>query len=227
MEISELTLKLIIILVPGALGTLIMSKLTIRKDFSPFNFILNSILLGLFSYLLVQLTLNCIYFINNSFSCSKRTYDDLQIWSSISDSKLIPYKEVLWASLGGIILGFIASYLDTYKLINKLAKKLKISYKYGDENLFSYFLNADETQVVYVRDKKNNLSYRGYVKVYSETDTISEIVLSNVTVYRYEDSVELYEIDQVYLSFGKTDVIIEHAKLLENGEKTETESQTT
>jgi len=219
MEISELTLKLIILLIPGALGTMIMSKLTIRKDLTPFKFILNSILIGVFSYLLLQLTENLFALIGNIFSCTKKTNPDLQIWNTISDSKLIPYKEVIWGSIIGIILGFIGSYIDTYKLINKLAKKLKISYKYGDENLFSYFLNADETQVVYVRDKKNNLTYRGYVKVYSETETISEIVLSDVTVYRYEDSEELYEVDQIYLSFGKADIIIEQAKILENGKK--------
>lgn len=226
MEISELTLKLIILLIPGALGTMIMSKLTIRKDLTPFKFILNSIVIGVFSYLTLQLIENLFTLIQNFISCSRMVNSSLQIWNTISNSKIIPYKEVIWGSIIGVILGFIGSYVDTYKLINKLAKKLKISYKYGDENLFSYFLNADETQVVYVRDKKNNLTYHGYVKVYSETDTISEIVLSNVTVYRYEDSEELYEVDQIYLSFGKADIIIEQAKIIENG-KEGSETKTT
>lgn len=63
-------------------------------------------------------------------------------------------------------------------VINKIGRRLRISNKYGDENLFSHFLNDRETEIAYVRDIKNNLSYHGYVDLYSETDSVSEIVLS-------------------------------------------------
>ncbi len=49
MEISELTLKLIIILIPGAIATVIIDKLTIHKEWPPFKFVVNAIILGIFS----------------------------------------------------------------------------------------------------------------------------------------------------------------------------------
>lgn len=221
MEISALTLKLIILLIPGALGTLIMNRLTIRKELSPFKFMLNAIIIGVFSYLLLQLFSNTVHFISNIFSCQTGGYKQLQIWSSISDKTIIPYEEVLYSSICSIIIAILGSLIDQYKIINKLAQKLGISNKYGDENLFSYFLNAKETQIVYIRNIKNNLTYHGYVNSYSETNDLSEIVLSNVSVYRYDDSSLLYEVDQIYLSFAKNEIIIEHAKIIENGKETE------
>lgn len=228
MEISELTLKLIILLIPGVIGTLIMNRLTIRKELSPFHFIINSIIIGLFSYLLLQLFYNSIHLVYNICNNQIGNYKQLNIWTTISDSTVIPYLEVLYSSICSLIIAIAGTVFDQYKLINKFAQKFKISNKYGDENLFSFFLNATETQVVYVRHIKHNLTYHGYVNSYSETNDMSEIVLSNVTVYRYEDSALLYKVDQLYLSFTKSDIIIEHANIIENGKENEsTESKAT
>ena len=226
MAISELTLKLIIILIPGALGTIIVGKLTVMRDVTPFKFVLNSIIIGVSSYLLYQLMFNGYILIINLFNCQKRPYTGLQIWNSLSNSKIIPYTEILLSNIFSVIVAFSASAIENFKLINKLAKKIGVSQKYGEENLFSYFLNARETHMVYIRNVKLNLTYYGYVNSYSETDTLSEIVLSNVQVFRYEDSEPLYDIDQIYLSFQKTDLIIEHAKILTNGEETTAAAQT-
>ena len=47
---SELTIKLIIILIPGAIATLIFGKLILHKEWSSFRFVLYSILFGIVSY---------------------------------------------------------------------------------------------------------------------------------------------------------------------------------
>lgn len=85
----------------------------------------------------------------------------------------------------------IATGLDHYKLINLFGKWIKLTNKYGDENLYSYFLNAKDVDEVYVRDI-NNLTYHGLIDSYSENDEIKEIVLVDVVVYDYETSKELY-----------------------------------
>jgi hypothetical protein len=128
---------------------------------------------------------------------------------------MIPYGEVLGASFFCILLGFGGAYLESKKIINKTAQRFKISDKYGDENLFSTFLSGKDTEFVYVRNIKNNLTYVGWVHFFSETDTISEIVLKDVKVYNYVDSELLYEIEKIYISFSKTDIIIEHAIITE------------
>jgi len=158
MEISELTLKLIIFLIPGIIGTLIMNLLTVRKELTPFKFTLNAIVTGLFSYLLLQLFQNVIHFTQNIFNCKSGGYSELQMWSSISDKTVLPYKEVFYSSLCSIIIAIFGTLIDNFKVINRVAQRHGISNKYGDENLFSYFLNAKETQIVYIRNIKNNLT---------------------------------------------------------------------
>lgn len=211
MDISTLTLKLIIILIPGAISALLFDSITTHKEWTPFKFIVNSIIMGIFAYLLLQGVRDISTFAYNIFAGKKITAEPLQIWGSLSDSKSIPYGEVFWGSLLGIVVGGIATAFYFYKCFNRASKWLKLSNKYGDENLYSYFLNAQNTRIVYVRSVKNNITYYGFVKAFSETDNISELVMTDVSVYDYQATKLYYEVDQIYLSFVKTEVIIELA----------------
>jgi small nuclear ribonucleoprotein (snRNP)-like protein len=220
MDISALTLKLIIILIPGAIGALLFDSITTHKEWTPFKFVVNSIIMGIFAYLLLQVISDIPSFIHNICSTKKVVPEPLLIWGALSDSKSIPYWEVFWSSLLGIVVGGVATALYFYKFFNRMSKWLKISNKYGDENLYSYFLNAKNTRIVYVRSIKNNITYHGYVKAFSETDNFSELVMTDVSVYDYQASKKFYDVDQIYLSFVKTEVVIELANPKQvNGEE--------
>ncbi|QQU04240.1 hypothetical protein [Myroides odoratus] len=214
MEISELTLKLIILLTPGILATTIYKRLTIRhKEQSDFMFVVISIMFGMFSYLILQIFNYLISSINNFCSKSLVKFETIKTFSDLSNGNSIPYSEVILACVISIILGFSISKLDHSKLINTLARKWKISNKYGDENLYSYFLNSPDINWVYVRVIENSITYLGCVESFSETPDNKEIVLGQVTVYTYPDSKKMYEIDRIYLVFPKDKVIIEQANL--------------
>lgn len=191
MDISELAVKLIILLIPGALAALIVEKLAIHTKWNEFKFIIYAIIFGSLSYLVL------------GFFGSADNF-----WQNLP-AKEIPFDVVWKACIAGILIGFISVAIDTHKLISKLARKLKISNKYGDENLYSYFLGSKEVNEVYVRDKANNLTYWGFVDSYSETEEASEIVLRAVRVYDYETSDYLYDSDKVYLSRKKDEITIE------------------
>ena len=211
MEISELTLKIIILLIPGAIATVIIDKLTIHKEWTPFKFIVNSIILGVFSYLSLQLAENFLVFLDNITNDQHSRYNNLTIWSTLNDSKNIPYIEVINSAVFGILVGGIGTLAENYRIINKLGQKFKLTNKYGHENLYSYFLNKEETGYVYLRNFKNDTTYLGYVKSFCETETVSEIVLANVSIYTCSTSEFLYEVGEIYLSFVKTEIIIEKA----------------
>lgn len=213
MDISELALKLIFILLPGAIAAMIYERLTVHKEWTPFKFILHATIFGMLSYLSLQVTISIPAFVYNVFNKQYKAYSDLEIWETINGSKKIPYWEVLKACGMGIVISALATAITFYKILNKSSQILKLSNKYGDENLYSYFLNAKEIEFVYVRHIKNDLTYHGYVKSFSENDLISELVMSSVSVYRYTTSELLYEIDQIYLSFNKSEIIIEKANL--------------
>lgn len=213
---SELTIKLIIILIPGAIATLIFGKLILHKEWSSFRFVLYSILFGIVSYLFLQLIINGI----NVFKTDNLS--DLTIWSGLSDASSIPYKEVVLASLISVLLAFVATLIENRKVINRVAGVLGISGKFGDENLYSMFLNSKDVEFIYLRDIKNQLTYHGWVKSFSENDNISEIRLCDVAIYNYSNSEFLYEVGEVYLSLNKQEIIIELANIKDDGqEKTE------
>ncbi len=204
---SELTVKLIILLLPGAVSTLIFGKLILHKEWDSFKFVLHSILFGAFSFLILQIVLNLLNLISDSF------IKTLSIWSTITDSQKIPYAEIGYSTLISIILAFVVSKIENKKIVSKVAKRFGISNKYGDENLFSRFLNSSSTDYVYVRDIKNNLTYHGWVKSFSESENVSEVRLCDVIVYSYYNCEYIYEVPEVYLSFSKHDIIIEKANV--------------
>ena len=124
-----------------------------------------------------------------------------------------------------IPLSFIISWIVNYKILNKIGEFFNVSTKYGDENLYSYYLNTNEIDWIYIRDVDNNLTYQGRVFSFSENSNIQEIVLYDVTVYRYEDSAELYHVPTIYLakksgSFRIEAVPQEYLKEEKNEEKT-------
>ncbi len=212
MEISELTLKLIIILIPGAIATRVYQKVTIHEKWTSFQFIANSILFGSFSYLITELFI-------------VKLYDDkrlINFWNDLPTSE-IPYDIVLKTCITGLFIGLIVSAIDHFKILNWFAKKIKISNKYGDENLYSHFLNASNVTEVYVRDLENNTTYHGIIDSFSETDTTCEIVLWDVAVYSNDPSKLVNNLDKVYLSRPKNNITIElPIKTEGNGETTET-----
>ncbi len=206
---SELTIKLIIILIPGAIATLIFGKLILHKEWNSFRFVLYSILFGIVSYLILQLVINGL----NLFRDNK--LPELTIWNNLNNASSIPYKEVALASAFSIAIAFIVSLVENKKYINRIAGFIRVSSKYGDENLYSMFLNSKDVEYVYLRDIKNQLTYHGWVKSFSENENIAEIRLSDVGVYNYSDSQLLYEVGEVYLSLNKQEIIIELAILEE------------
>lgn len=220
MEISELTLKIIIILIPGIIATSIYEKLTVNhKRDTAIKTVINAVLLGVISYLILQGIGNIITFCYSLIYKTEFESYELEMWKSLANINVIPYSEVLYTSIISVFLGAFISLLEQKKWTNKFAQWIKISSKYGDENLYTFFLNSKQIDEIYLRDIKNNLTYHGVVAAYSENDDIKEIVLNDVTVYKYETSEKLYDIERIYISKPKDCLIIETPfKTDENGE---------
>nr|WP_288931322.1 hypothetical protein [uncultured Allomuricauda sp.] len=198
MEISELTLKLILLLIPGSIACIIYERLTIHKQWNSFKFVTNAILFGAISYLVAQL----------GFGICGTDETFANFWENLP-TKEIPYDAIAKASMISILIGISSTAIDNYKLINRFGKWLKLTNKYGDENLYSYFLNAKEVEEVYIRDIENNITYHGIINSFSENEHFKEIVLIEVDVYEYETSKIMYSLDKVYLSKANDNLIIE------------------
>ncbi len=198
---NHLSIILFILIIPGILSTIIIENLTIHKRTNSFFFTLYSLLIGFLSYSLLQLLQNVWIFVRN-FICEKYTpYTSLNAWGIISqsDQYSVNLTEVVFATLVAIPLGFLIAALIHHKVVNKIAKAISASSKYGDENLFYYYLNSKEIDWVYIRDKENEQIYQGKVESYSENEKIHEIVLTDVTVFSYYDPKEIYKTPTMYI----------------------------
>lgn len=210
---NQLIVTLIVVLLPGIVAAVICDKITVHSKWTPFKFGVYSFVLGVFSYSGLQ----AIYYLSDIISfCSfnPSQWSHLKIWdTTVSDNPSIPALELTLATLIALPTSFIAAFLVNHKIFNKISQKLGVSSKYGDENLFSYYLNADEIDWIYVRDKENDLTYQGRVVSYSEAEEMQELVMSEVTVFRYEDSSELYSVPTIYLTKTIGNFVIEAVPL--------------
>jgi hypothetical protein len=225
---NQLAIAVAIIMFPGVIAAVICDKIIVHQPkWNHFKFGIYSFILGVTCYISLQGLNFILDFIFSKYFCfPKVVWSQLEIWGFISDSKTkLKILEVFQATLLAIPIAYFASWVVNFKIFNKISQRLYISNKYGDENLFSFYLNAKEVGWVYIRDIENNLTYQGQVVSYSENDKIQEIVLSNVTVFSYSESEEYYSVPSIYLCKNMGSFIIETIplELLEE----ENEQQTT
>ena len=207
MELSDLAFRFILILFPGIIATLLYRRLITKEKWEAIDIGLNSLFFGILAYINLQL-------IYNLFNLG-----ELIIWKRLQDNEIIPYFEVIWASIVSVFSTFIISAIVNYRLINKLARFIKVSNKYGEDNLFYNFLSIDAIQEVHIIDPQLNLIYTGYLKYYSEDANIREIVLEDVDLFEYESAKHKASCNFIYISKSKSeDFIIEIPKKIKDGE---------
>lgn len=197
---NQLVVTLIVILLPGIIANVICDKIVVHSKWTAFKFSLYALVLGVFSYALLQTIFYAI-----DICCAGTTkgieWTHLKVWDVSTNGKTkIPALEVVFASILSLPVSFFAALLINRKVFFIIGAWFKVTSKYGDENLFSYYLNAKEIDWIYVRDFENQLTYQGRVVSYSENEQMQEVVLSDVTVFRYSDSAELYSLPTIYLS---------------------------
>jgi hypothetical protein len=206
MELTDFTLKLILLLIPGTICSLIIETVALHKKFSQFRLIINTILLSILTLAFLQF----LYWGFQLFHVCRPNFQftSLDTWELFFDkNQSINPLELFLCIPIAIVTGFLVGSAIQFKLVNKLAQKLHLSNKFGDDSLFMHFLS---NQVwVYVRDKKKGLTYYGIVNAYAEDEQSKEIVLRRVIVYEYATSTELYQLSHIYLKFNEDDLTIE------------------
>ncbi|QBZ82182.1 hypothetical protein GHNINEIG_00206 [Hydrogenovibrio crunogenus] len=195
---NELAVLIGIILFPGFISAITAEKITSHvKPWGALKYGIYSFVLGVMSYAVIQ----AVILIWQVIFENPVQYYYLSVWSFIFDPSLkFELADVFWATMIAIPLGILAAAIVYHKRLNRIAKFFNASFKYGDENLFSYFLSAEDTDWIYVRDKEKGLTYQGRVVSYSENESFQELVMMDVTVFGYDDSEEYYSVPKLYLS---------------------------
>jgi hypothetical protein len=117
--------------------------------------------------------------------------------------------EIVSSVFLAVPVSFVVAACVEHKMLTRIGSWMHVTSKYGEENLYSYFMNMKENEWIYVRDKENNLTYEGKASWHSENESLHELVLQGVVVYRYEDSARLYSVPTMYLSREVGKLVIE------------------
>lgn len=127
MQLSVFAFKILLIFFPGIICSYIVDTFSIHKERTQFQFLVNSFVLGLSSYLLYWLTINLI---GMWFNLNETNIEFLR---SISDAgQTISYKEIAYVTIISVLLGIFITIVDTYKLHFRLMRKLRVTKKFGE-----------------------------------------------------------------------------------------------
>ncbi|KAA6351775.1 hypothetical protein EZS27_000900 [termite gut metagenome] len=213
MEITELVWKLFLILMPGVIATLMVNQLSSKKITSVFFFIIYSALFGIITFIIMEILYSIGIVIVTSFWGDWKNLQwgaNLNIWDNIYDnSNKYNRIEIFTSYVLSIPLGLLYGYIYLKKWPNKLFKYFKWTDRYGDDDVWSFYLNSPETDWVYVRERTTNLTYFGKIRAFSDSGVKREILLADVEVYRTDDGEKLYNLKSIFLELDEFNYSIE------------------
>jgi hypothetical protein len=135
---------------------------------------------------------------------------DITFLRALTDSNVpFSFKEIAFVTVIAILIACIVSVSSRHKLLNRVARLLQITKKFGELDVWGYMLNMKEVIWVTVRDHKNDLIYDGWVQAFSDDSKDAEILLRDVSLYKNSTGEPLYQVGVVYISRNREDISIE------------------
>lgn len=119
------------------------------------------------------------------------------------------FKEIGLVSGISVILGCVIAVMSRFKLLNRAARRIGITKKFGELDVWGYMLNMEEVVWVTVRDHNNDLIYDGWVQAFSDDSKDAELLLRDVSIYKNSTAERLYQVGALYLSRNREAISIE------------------
>ncbi len=210
MQLNAFIIRIAFLALPGILGSAIYRKLRGRTTKRVWENLIEILLFSVVSYALYGAALEFYSYLSLRGSESGTDAGKLHALQALFDSKPpVVWYEILVASSVGVALGFAASYAHKFKLLIRMALRMRATDRAGDEDVWDYVFNDPRTEWVLVRDHKLNLMYFGYVRSYSDSEKERELLLENVDVYQNATGEKLYATEVLYLSRQRHDLSVE------------------
>ena len=206
MAVSAFLIRIIFLAVPGIVSYMLFRKLSGRTKREKWEELCQVIL---FSLIIYGTYSACVWF----FGLFGLGRGELIFFKAVfNESVSIEWDEIIIACLLGIPVAFIASVIHTYKLINLFGRLIRVTRRFGDEDVWDFFHNLPKEvghEWVFVRDHKTGLVYFGWIYAYSDSEKERELLMVDVDVYTNDESKFLYEAGMMYLCRDRYDLTIE------------------
>jgi hypothetical protein len=208
MELSALTLRVLLLFFPGVLCAMLVDALTVHRARTPAQFLTNSFVLGLTSYLLLYV---------GQWACaltagflSLRPPSTVTFLDALLNEKVrIASWEVVISGGISILLGLLVSAGINNQLLHRASRRLRITRKRGSLDLWSYVMGSPQVNWIIARDLQHGFTYFGWLQEFSETADMAELWLRNVAVYHSDSGTKLYESDGLYFGRDPRSLVIE------------------
>jgi len=193
MDLTEFGLRLVLLFIPGIICAGLIDTLTTHRQTTQFRFTLRALIWGVVSYGFLSLF-----------------KPDLSFFNALSDTSVNPsIPEAAIATGVAVVLALTTTYIVTHKLHFRIAQKLRLTRRYGDQDIWGYLFNSTDVDWAVVRDHKRKLVYDGFVKLFSDDSKNAELYMTDVRVYDNASGDHLYDVPGMYLSLDRTDMTIE------------------
>lgn len=210
MELSVLTLRVVLLFFPGVLCALVVDSLTIQRERTTPQFLTSAFVYGVSTYLLLAgsraaLETVCTWL---GWAAPPR----VTFFAALTDERT----KIAWGEIGlsagvAVLLAMLVSAALNHNLLHRIAERLRVSRRFGQADVWGHFLDSPRTSWIIVRDVDADLLYEGWVDAFSDTGADPQLLLSDVAVYRASTGTKLHDRKRVYLTPRKDSVIIEEA----------------
>jgi hypothetical protein len=202
MEINLVILQFAIIFLPGLIWAGLDSRYARKSKPSEFEYILRAFLFGMTSYAVT-------FVIYATFGWPFNLAD---LSGAAATGKFTPpiFKEVVSALVVGLVLAVLWLYASNYKWVTRFLQNIGATKTYGDEDVWDFTFNSSVAAVEYVhfRDFANNIVYAGWVKEFSETEKLRELVLRDAQIFDFDGN-KLFDTPLIYLARDPENLHIE------------------
>lgn len=196
MQFSELTVKLIILFLPGIISTFVLQLFLNKGRLKDREFLIAVILNGFLSH-----------YIYSFFAKDSSFFDSL-----FSMNGLLDQKSIIWASCISLVMGIVECYIANYDSLYRIGNLIRLTTKSGQISVWDELFdnhNKGINNFVYVTDRNKSIIYAGSVTNYSMSYSgKKEILLASVVVYDLKErDKELYSLKKLYLDLTDTNNI--------------------
>jgi len=202
MKIDLVIVQIAIIFLPGLIWAGLDSRYASKSKPSEFEYLLRAFLFGMASYAVT-------FFVYPLFRWHFSLTD---LPSAAATGMFTPsiFGEVALATGVGLVLAILWLYASNYKWDTRLLQIIGATNTYGDEDVWDFTFNSPVAAVEYVhlRDFVNKIVYAGWVKEFSETDKLRELVLKDAQIYDFDGN-KLFDSPMIYLARAPDNIHVE------------------
>ncbi len=182
---------------------MVFSRLRANKTFSVWETIIEVFLFTFASYAIAGAIVSA------PTDTVARGSNSTNLEAILSQSGEINWSELYTAIVVSVLLAALVAAAYNYKLVTVIGRLLRITRRFGDEDVWEYLHNSPDVEWVYVRDHLQDITYYGRISTFSDRYKQRELVLSDAIAFENDTGARLYDVDGVYVSRDVNTVTLE------------------